>query len=158
MVFSTIGLIASLLSSFIGIYLPFFTLLAGITVFCMGTILVTGFTLPKFPSVSRAPRRKGMFGLFLYGILYGLATISCSAPVFFSILVYAISQGAGQTLVSFTAYALGMATPLIGITVVLAKTKNTIHKRVIAFVPKLQKLAGLILIIVGSYLIYYFFM
>ena len=41
-VFSTIGLIASFLSSFIVIYLPFFTLLAGIIVSFMGIILVTG--------------------------------------------------------------------------------------------------------------------
>jgi cytochrome c biogenesis protein CcdA len=151
-----IGILSSFLSSFIVNYLPIFTLLSGLLVFFMGITLVIGFKLPQFLPFGRAPQRKGVLGLFLYGILYGLATISCSAPIFFSILVYTISQGAGQTIVSFAAYALGMATPLIGITVVLAKTRNTIQQRVIAFTPKLQKLAGLILIIVGSYLIYYF--
>jgi len=157
-IFSLVGLLASLFSSLITAYVPFLELIAGVVTFFMGIVLLARLKLPQLPIPARAykaPKQKGFTGLFVYGCLYGLATISCSAPIFLSILFYAISSGALMALASFVVYALGMGFPLILITVVLAMTKETVYRRVTELTSTMQRLAGLILIIVGGYIIYY---
>lgn len=158
-IFSLVGILASVFSSLITAYVPVLEFIAGIVTFLMGFVLLTKLELPQLPipvHVLKAPKQRGFAGLFVYGCLYGLATLNCSAPIFLSILVLAISGGAVKALTSFVVYALGMGLPLILITVILAVTKETVCKEVTKLTPTIQRLAGLILIIVGSYLIYYF--
>lgn len=155
--FSIIGLIASLFSSLMGAYVHVLELIAGVVTLFMGVVLLTNLELPQVPIPAKAPKQKGFAGLFVYGVLYGLVTISCSAPIFFSILVFAISNGPLEAFISFVAYALGMGLPLISITVILEKAKDTILGRIIELTPAIQRLAGLVLIIVGGYLVAYYF-
>ncbi len=159
-VFSIVGILASLFGSLITPYVPSLELLAGVVTFIMGIVLLAGIKLPQLPiprRMQKAPKQKGFAGLFLYGCLYGLATISCSSPIFLSILTLAISSGAFEAIASFIVYALGMGLPLILITVILAMTKETVHRKITELTSTMQRIAGLILIIVGGYLIYYFF-
>jgi cytochrome c biogenesis protein CcdA len=155
--YSLIGLLASLFSTLISAYISTFELIAGIITLFMGIVLTTKLTPPQIPIPIKAPKQKGFAGLFVYGILYGLATISCSAPIFFAILFYAISSSASEAFLSFIIYALGMGLPLILITIMLDKAKETILKKATEWTPIIQRLAGLILILVGAYLIIYHF-
>lgn len=155
--FVIVGLLTSLFSSLMTAYVPFLELIAGVVTLSMGIILLVQLRLPQLPILVRlqkAPEQRAFAGLYVYGCLYGLATMSCSAPIFLSILVYAISRGALKALVSFVVYALGMGLPLILITVVLAMTKDTMHRKVAESISTIQRVAGLILLIVGVYLTY----
>jgi cytochrome c-type biogenesis protein len=156
LIFSLIGILASLFSGLVTAYLSFLELIAGVVTFFMGTVLLARLKLPIPACAHKAPKQQGFVGLFVFGCLYGLATVSCSAPIFLSILVVAISGGALKALTSFVVYALGMGLPLILITVILAVTKETVHEKVAELTSTIQRLAGLILMIVGGYLIYYF--
>jgi len=111
------------------------------------------------PSRERWPSstQKGLPGLFLYGIAYGLATLGCSAPIFFSTLFYALTSGGFLAgIVTFVVYAIGMGLPILLITILLAKTKTQLLNRVMNVMPWFEKISSVIIIAIGIYLISYY--
>jgi cytochrome c biogenesis protein CcdA len=155
-VFSVIGIGVALVGSVITQYIPLLELVAGSLAIIMGISLLTEIKFPSIFTITRAPNQKGLLGIFLYGIAYGLATLGCSAPIFFSTLFYAITAGgliAG--IVTFLVYAAGMGLPIILTTILLAKTKDYLLNRIIRAMPWFQKISSLLLIVIGIYLIMY---
>ncbi len=156
-VFSTIGIIASLLGSVINPYIPLLELVAGIATILLGISMLIEIRLPTISLPLKAPRRKGAVGIFLYGVVYGLATLGCSAPIFFAILFLAIAEGLVNGVITFLVYALGMGLPLILTAVLVAMAKEVTLKRIVKMMPWLQKISGIILIVIGIYLIYFYY-
>jgi len=157
-VFSAIGIIASMLGSFVSRYIPLFELVAGPAAVFMGVAMMMKIRLPVFWAGIRAPKRRGPIGIFLYGAVYGLATMGCSAPLFFSVLFYAIATGGYlQGIVTFTVYAAGMGLPLIITTVLVAKAKELMLERIIEATPLLQRISGIVLAVIGVYLICFYY-
>jgi cytochrome c biogenesis protein CcdA/cytochrome oxidase Cu insertion factor (SCO1/SenC/PrrC family) len=156
-VFSVIGAGVALLGSVITQYIPILELLAGSLAIVMGISMLTNIKFPTLFTINRAPTQKGLPGLFLYGIAYGLATLGCSAPIFFSTLFYALTSGgilAG--IVTFAVYAIGMGLPILLITILLSKTKTQLLARVMHVMPWFQKISSLVIIAIGVYLISYY--
>jgi len=116
-VFSAIGLAASALRALEPQRIPLLELAAGLMVISMGAIMVAELKFPAPFVVSRAPRRGGLVGAFLYGVAYGLAASSCSAPIFLSVILYAVVAGGPlgplHGAITFVVYAIGMGIPII---------------------------------------------
>jgi cytochrome c biogenesis protein CcdA/chitodextrinase len=151
-VFSVIGVGAALAGSVITQYIPALEVVAGSLAIVMGISMLMNIKFPTLFKISRAPTQKGLPGLFLYGIAYGLATLGCSAPIFFSTLFYAITSGgflAGIT--TFVVYAVGMGLPILLITILLAKTKTQLLNRVMNVMPWFEKISSVIIIAIGVY-------
>ena len=156
-IFSIIGAVATVLGSLISAYIPLLEIAAGIFTIFLGLSIMFELKYPTFGFPIKAPKQKGFMGLFLYGIVYGMATLGCSAPIFFSILSYAIAAGSIlQGVITFIVYAIGMGLPLIIITVLIVKTKKFILKRIVRLIPLIQKISGMVLIFIGIYLIYFY--
>ena len=157
-VFSAIGLVASTLRLLAPQHVPFLGLVAGIIVISMGVGVMVELKLPALFAVARAPRQRGLAGAFLYGIAYGLAASGCSVPIFLSIVLYAIVAGGPlgplYGTIAFLVYTLGMGISLIAVTVLAAKAKELVLKRVAGATPWLQRTSGALLIAIGAYLIY----
>jgi len=157
-VFSVIGLAASALRLLAPHHAPLLGLVAGIIVISMGVGMMVELKLPALFAVTRAPRQRGLASAFLYGIAYGLASSGCSIPIFLSIVLYAIVAGGPlgplYGAMAFLVYALGMGASLIAITVLAAKAKELVLKRVAGATPWLQRASGALLIAIGAYLIY----
>lgn len=157
-VFTAIGAAASFLGVLISSYLPFLELAAGIVVIFLGISILAGFRLPAFWAKITAPRRRGLIGIFLYGAAYGLATLGCSAPVFFSILFYAVAaRGLIGGMVAFIVYAIGMGLPLVLTTILVAKAKELTLRKMLSAMPMLQRLSGVVLVLIGIYLIFFYY-
>jgi cytochrome c biogenesis protein CcdA/PKD repeat protein/glutathione peroxidase-family protein len=155
-VFSIIGIGVALVGSVITQYIPLLEIVAGSLAIIMGISLLTEIKFPSLFTITRAPNQKGILGIFLYGIAYGLATLGCSAPIFFSTLFYAITAGgviAG--IVTFLVYSAGMGIPIILTTILLAKTKDYLLSRIMRAMPWFQKISSVLLIGIGIYLIMY---
>ena len=156
-VYSVIGVIVSTIGGIVSPYIPFLELVAGVAIIVMGIFMIVEIRFLTFFEKLRAPINKGLIGLFLYGIVYGLATLGCSAPIFFSIVFYAIvSGGALFGFVTFIFYAVGMGFPILLTTILVAKAKQLMLKKIMGITPLLQKISGLILIAIGIYLIYFY--
>lgn len=157
-VFSVIGAIAFTLGSFLSRYIPLLELIAGLATILMGVVMMIEIRLPAFSVPVRAPKRRGLIGIFLYGMAYGMATLGCSAPVFFSILLSTIAAGGPlHGIITFVVYAVGMGLPLIITTILVAKAKEFMLKRIVKMTTWLQRISGIVLVIVGVYLIHYYF-
>lgn len=157
-VFSIIGAMASILGNLISPYIPLLELAAGLATIVLGFSMLIEIKLPSFSLPIKAPKRRGFIGLFLYGTVYGLATLGCSAPIFFAILFWAIAEGGLLNgVVTFVIYAMGMGLPLILTTILLAMAKEMTLKRMVRMLPWLQRISGIILIIIGAYLIYFYY-
>ncbi len=137
-------------------YLPLFTLASGIIIIGLGIATLMKIVVPLPLKSIRLSKGKGYLGLFLYGIAYGMSTISCSAPIFFSIIFSALVAGGHiDAALTFIIYASGMGIPLIVITYLIAKAKKKILNKIRDSMPLVQKFSGLLLLIIGIYLIIY---
>lgn len=157
-VFSVIGIVVSTLGSLVSRYLPLLELGAGVATILMGVFMVIEIRFPISITRLRAPKQKGLIGIFLYGAVYGLATMGCSAPIFFSILFYAIAAGGPlYGTLTFLVYAIGMGLPIVITTILVAKAKVFMLQKIVNATPLLQKVSGIVLVVIGIYLIYFYF-
>ncbi|MEM4653815.1 MAG: cytochrome c biogenesis protein CcdA [Candidatus Nezhaarchaeales archaeon] len=153
-VFSVMGMIVSLLGGLASKYIPLLQVGAGAMMVLMGFMMVFEGRALSIPLRLRAPRRRGFAGLLLYGIAYGLASAGCSAPIFFSIVLYAFSfGGAIHGLMVFIAYAMGIGIPLVTISIFVVKIKDVVVRRVMRAASLMQAAAGYSLIAIGLYLL-----
>jgi cytochrome c-type biogenesis protein len=156
-VFSVVGAFASGLGALLHTLVPLLDLLAAAILILMGAIMLMEIQLP-YISINMGPsRRRGLPGFYLFGIVYGMAGVGCSAPIFLSVLLHAMTRGPVNGLLTFAIYAIGMGTPLIVTSVLLAEAKDYVIARITRITPKLHRLSGVILILVGVYLAYFYF-
>jgi cytochrome c-type biogenesis protein len=155
-VFIVVGSLASILGEFIASIIPYLSLLAGGILITLGIRMIIqnrffSITFNILPS-----KRKGYLGLYLFGVIYGFAGVGCSAPIFISILFYALSQGFINGILSFLVYALGMGLPLIVTSLLLAEGKELIIDKIRHYSDWIQKTSGFLLLMIGIYLIFYY--
>jgi cytochrome c-type biogenesis protein len=153
-VFTIIGGSASIIGGLLRQLVPVLDMFAAFFLILMGISTLIDINL--YLSLPLKPiERQGYTGLYLFGIVYGLAGIGCSAPIFLSILFYSMSKGVLQGSLSFMLYAFGMGIPLVATSIIIAKAKVVILNRVNRAAPILKRLSGIILILVGLLLIYF---
>ncbi len=157
-VFSLIGVVASILGSVIIPYIPLLEYVAGVATILLGVSMLVKVKLPTFLVPLKAPKRRGVIGIFLYGVVYGLAILGCSAQIFFAVLFWAIvGGGLLNGIITFMIYSLGMSLPLILTTILLAKAKELTLNKLVKMIPWIQRFSGIILVIIGIYLIYFYY-
>lgn len=150
MVFTVIGIAVGFLGELIKPLIPAFQGFAGVVFILMGLSLwKNSLTLP-IPKLGNAKPN-----IFSFGILYSLAIVSCSAPIFVSLLSYALSVGGTITGITiFWVYSAGISLPLLAVTIVVAGANQIAVQKFTGALPVLRNLASLGLISVGVYLIY----
>lgn len=127
-------------------------------VITMGISVLRGSGYISFPIPFSPPERRGLLGLFIFGLTYGMASIGCSAPVFFSVLLYAVSTGGlVNAFFTFLAYSGSMALPLILVSILAARARSATLKRIRSIIPMLQKISGVFLVLIRIYLISLFY-
>ena len=94
--------------------------------------------------------------IFLYGLSYGIASISCTLPLFIALISNAINSG-GLTngIKQFISYSLGMTSVILVITLFASFIKNFSLLKKTSLTKFYQYPAGLIITLVGMYLIIY---
>jgi cytochrome c biogenesis protein CcdA len=129
-----------------------FELIGGLIAIALGiaTLVGRGFSI-RAPA--RAPRRAGWQGLAGFGALYGLVAAGCSAPVLLSIV--ATGASAGLLVPTFAAYAAGLVVFMVLLTVLVAYAKAGVVDRFRRLVRVSGPVSGAVLIVVGAYLVYY---
>jgi cytochrome c biogenesis protein CcdA len=150
---SAIGVVAYVIGSFVFTFIPYLELLVGLFMIIMGFSMIFEISMPAFLPSIRIQQQNRPLGVFLYGVAYGFATIGCSAPIFFSILLYTITLGEPfQILFTFVSYAAGMALPLVAVTIIVAKSRDFLVKKFVRATSLLHKIGGVVLILSGTYL------
>jgi cytochrome c-type biogenesis protein len=96
-------------------------------------------------------------GLFLYGLGYGAAAAGCTAPIFIAVLVAALGAGLIFGLMVLILYNLVAAVLMISITITIAHFGAGAAQKLSQYTEVIKKVSGAVLIVVGIYLIWFYF-
>jgi cytochrome c biogenesis protein CcdA len=128
--------------------------LMGIWMFA-GRGLYTG-VFERFAERIGDPKAMSVRSFFLFGLAYGLASLSCTLPVFLAVIGSSVATGSFASGAGpFLSYGLGMASVLLTLTLALAFFK---HGMVLWFrktAPYVQLASAVLLVVAGGYIIYY---
>jgi cytochrome c-type biogenesis protein len=95
-------------------------------------------------------------GLFWYGVAYGSAASGCVAPVVVGLLTASISKGIITGLLVFLIFSATAGALMVAFTMVVAASESTIVDKLKASTRQIEMAGGMVMIIVGLYLMYYF--
>ncbi len=104
----------------------------------------------------RVRRERSLKSIFLFGIAYGLASLSCTLPIFLAVVGSVFTrQGIGGGLAQFLAYGLGMGTVLMTLTLSLALFEGVFVGHLRRLVPYVERIGAVLLLGAGAYIVYY---
>lgn len=159
--FSLVGVIIWAGGHFLMRYLPWFGLFVGSVLGFLGLFLLAGksiySSLPgRLAGLIGHPESQGFNTYFLFGVGYGIASLGCTLPVFLVVVGSAIkSQGFASSVLQFVSYAMGMGAVLTSMAVSFALFKGGLTTYVRAVLPYMGRIAGLLLLISGTYQVHY---
>lgn len=158
-VFATGGAILSYLGSRVIIYSFWMTLIIGVILILLGFLMLINrsfsLTMP-IKNPIKAPVKKGYSSIYLFGVGYAIASLSCTIPIFIMVVSTALSTGGfvNGTLI-FLAYSLGMGSVMILLSIAVATSKELILRHLNSAMLYIKRISALILIVAGIYLIYF---
>ncbi len=156
-VFGIVGtLVNAGVSSFID-YVKWATIAIGIGLVVLGIAMLRGYHLPfSTPRLDKGGRNRTLGSIFLFGVSYAIASISCTLPIFLVVVFGTLSRtNFVSGLATFLAYGLGMAMVLVTLTVALALAKQSVVGSLRHAMRYVDRVAGALLIVAGVYLVYY---
>ena len=158
-VFGSFGLLTVSVASTVQRYLPYVTLVIGVGLVVAGVWLLSGRELraPNLAGGRWAPtaRLGSMFG---YGVGYAIASLSCTIGPFQAVTGSSLRRGSpAQGVLVYVAYAAGIALVVGVLAVAVALASSSMVDRMRAMLPHINRISGLILVVVGLYVGYYGF-
>lgn len=156
-VFMVFGLIWTSVREVIGTRLPYFTIVVGIGLVILGIAMLAGFEpTVSLPKVDLGGRGRQLSSMFLYGVSYAIASLSCTIPIFIAIVSTTLTDtGFAAGLATFAAYGLGMGLTLALLTISVAIARSGLVKAFRRLMPRMNRISGALLIIAGLFVIYY---
>ncbi len=120
-----------------------------------GRTLYTG-VFERFAKRIGDPKVMSVRGFFLFGLAYGLASLSCTLPVFLAVMGGSLAAGSFASGASqFVSYGLGMTSVLLVLTLALALFKGGVISRLRKVTPYVQPISAALLVLAGAYIIFY---
>jgi cytochrome c-type biogenesis protein len=162
-----IGIIVSTIGFGITKFLPWIAVVSGIIVIAIGAAKLFEKTIfyVNIPSPSilvnignnNNNESRGKYAKFLlFGIGYAVASLSCTIPIFLLVVVQGLSAGGiTEGSVVFLSYALGMGSVMTAVSIAIGVSNQTFVKWLRKIIPKIYLITSMVLILAGSYLIYY---
>ena len=159
--FLTFGFLIGLGGELLALLIPTISIFLGIIVLYMGSSQLIGEQsyIPFFQQLASKignPNNTDLKSFFIFGISYGIASIGCSLPLFIALITNSIkSQDLVSSIFHFLSYALGM----IFIVGLVTAFISIFSKLRIPFLNQISRksstISGIILCIVGIYLLIY---
>ena len=156
-VFGLAGLLITAGFRFVIGAIPWFAVVVGVGVVALGIALLLGREITVgLPKAHRAASGRGYRTVFLFGVSYAVASLSCTLPVFLTVVAAQVTRGSFVSgVATFLAYASGMALVLMAITVALAVGKRSLVGRLKGAGRSIGRVSGVILVATGSYIVWF---
>ena len=154
MTFTALGMTAALAGTIYGDISKVWNWIVAAVCIVMGLHLmeVLRFTIPS--PVNLQPRTRGFLGALMLGLLFGLVSAPCAAPILVVLLTYLAGSGASVTYggLLLLIYALGHSfLILIAGTSMGAARKIIESKRATNLLGWMRRIAGGVIVLVGLY-------
>jgi len=156
-VFTTIGALISHLSLAVEEWFPWMTIAVGIGVLALGIALLFGFELRlALPHLERGGRERTLTSMFVFGVSYAVASLSCTLPVFLTVVAGTFSRSNTLSgIAMYVSFALGMGLVLTVLTVTLALARQSLVHGLRSSLPMINRISGALLVIAGAYFTWY---
>ena len=160
--FSIAGAIIGLgARSVVGDILPWLGLSIGVVLVVAGTWMLGGGKMYSALAARAAarvgdPGQTNVRGYFVFGVSYGTASLSCTLPIFLSVVGTSFAVSSIATSFSqFVLYAMGMGMVIMGLTLGMALFKGAMVGALRKALPHIQPIGTWMMIIAGSYIVFY---
>ena len=159
--FGSAGLLVSASQELVKEALPWIGFILGILMAMLGAYILIGgkvYTGIAQQMAGRVgdPRVSSLGGYFLFGVSYALASLSCTLPIFLSVVTSSFGrEGILSGLIQFVAYAGGMAFLIMIVTIGIALFKSAILGPLRRSMQYVERVSAAILAVVGAYLVFY---
>ena len=161
-VFGGVGLILAAGGRVVGKFLPFAGLGVGVAIAALGIYLLLSKRKIGIMAASRVSlgQGKGLRSVFLFGIAYAVASLSCALPIFLAAVGIVAGQslsagGVAETLIGSITYGLGMGAVLVAATLGVVFFKEIVSRGMRLVFRFVEPVGNLAMVGAGSYLVYY---
>jgi cytochrome c biogenesis protein CcdA len=157
LVFGLAGLLITAGFRFVIDLIPWLAIAVGIGVIGLGIALLLGYELTVgLPKAKRARSGDGYRSVFAFGVSYAVASLSCTLPVFLTVVATQVTRGTFVGgLVTFVAYGAGMSLVLVGVTIALAFGKQGLIARLRNGGRYISRISGTLLVLAGGYIVWF---
>ena len=141
--------------------LPYLGLGIGVVLIAVGAWLLSGGKLYTSLAQRAAgklgnPATANVGGYFLFGVSYGVASLSCTLPIFLSVVGASFAaEGGGISFTQFVLYALGMGAVILSITLSIALFRGAMVSFVRRAMPYVEPVGTWLMIVAGAYIVFY---
>lgn len=158
-VFGLMGLAVSAGLSAVMAVVPGVMVAVGAGLMGLGVLVTSGRHVGlRLPGAARSlgGGGRGLRTMAGFGVSYGVASLACALPAFLAGVAGAFTRvGTATGAAAFLAFAIGMGTVLTASSVTVALAGPGALGRVRALGRRLERSAGVLLCLVGAYLVYY---
>jgi len=155
-VFTSAGLIIDQLTGATRERLPWVTIVVGVALALTGAAMVLGWK-PAIAvrSPDLASGRRGIAAMAGYGATFAVASLSCTIGPFLAVTGVALTQSTAQGVVTYVAYALGMGTIILAISVLAAVAHSSVARAMGRLTRIMPRVGGALMIAAGAYAAWY---
>ena len=141
--------------------LPFVGLAIGIALTALGAWLMSGGKLYT-GFAARAASHMGdanqvnVKGYFIFGLSYGTASLSCTLPIFLTVIGSTLAVSGLLTAVGqFLLFAVGMGLVIMLLTIGMALFKGSMVRWLRKAMPYVQPVGAWLMVLAGAYIVFY---
>ena len=161
--FGAVGLILGFGSQAVVVTaLPYVGLAIGVLLIGAGAFMASGgkiYTSLAQRAASRIgdPGQLNVPGYVLFGVSYGLASLSCTLPLFLAVLGVGagLSSGWLDTLGQFVLYAAGMGSVIMVLTLGMAVARSVLLRWMRAALSYVAVVGAWLMVVAGTYIVFY---
>jgi cytochrome c-type biogenesis protein len=157
LIFGGMALVISAGLRFIIKVMPVLAIIVGGLLALLGIWLLAGKSLPiRIPQPQIDVSARNNKSVFMYGLAYGFASLSCTLPIFLAVVGASLTiSGMGGLTIMFAAYGAGMATVLMSVAIGTAMFKGIVLQWFRKILPYVHTIGAVMLIVAGIYLIWF---
>ena len=155
-VFLVAGIITNSFTSWLAGNAKYVTLVIGVGLVALGAAMLFGYRLPfTTPAVGADRRDRTVRSMFVYGVAYALASLSCTIALFIA-TAFASPDSFWAGLANVLAFSAGMALVVMALTVSLAVANQALLRVIRSAMRYVDLVAAAFVLFSGLYLIWYF--
>ena len=161
LLFGVAGAIISAGGQLVVEFVPWIALAIGAVLAALGVAMLRGFKLSsglpaRIAAAMGNTQDVGLRGFLVFGIAYALASLSCTLPIFLTVVGGSLAvDGYAAAAFQFVSYALGMGLVILLLTVTTAVFKGSVTAWLRTGLPYAERFSAVLLMVAGSYIVYY---
>ena len=158
--FAAVGLLIGAGGSAITSLFPIVGLSVGVVLIAVGVYRLGGGLLysaaPEQLSARMGAGSTGPKGYLLFGLTYGIASLSCTLPIFLAVLGGSLATASiSDTLAQMVLYGLGMGMVITMLTIALALFRESMQRWMKSAMRWVEPIGTIFLFVAGMYIVYY---